>query len=78
MMFVHALFVHQVSPQIQEEVTDTLREVKLRRLLKQAALKSKNQTKTGLQQEGENAREREKEKKRERRSERHRQRERER
>lgn len=52
---VEDLLTSKVSPQLQEEVTDTLREVKLRRLLKQAALKSKNQTKTGLQQEVEAA-----------------------
>ncbi|GFR71444.1 lung adenoma susceptibility protein 2 [Elysia marginata] len=52
---VEDLLTSKVSPQLQEEVTDTLREVKLRRLLKQAALKSKNQSKTGLQQEVEAA-----------------------
>lgn len=52
------LFLHfemsrpKVSPELKEEVTDTLREVKLRHLLKKAAMKSQKQTKTGLQQEG--------------------------
>ncbi|RUS73764.1 hypothetical protein EGW08_018475, partial [Elysia chlorotica] len=52
---VEDLLTSKVSAQLHEEVTDTLREVKLRRLLKQAALKSKNQSKTGLQQEVEAA-----------------------
>ncbi|GFO14670.1 lung adenoma susceptibility protein 2 [Plakobranchus ocellatus] len=52
---VEDLLTSKVTPQLQEEVTDTLREVKLRRLLKRAALKSKSQTKTGLQQEVEAA-----------------------
>ena len=49
---VEELLTSKVSPKLQAEVTDTLKEVKLRHLLKQAALKSQKQNKTGLQQEG--------------------------
>ncbi|XP_035828783.1 uncharacterized protein LOC101849746 isoform X2 [Aplysia californica] len=52
---VEDLLTSKVSPKLQEEVTDTLREVKLRHLLKQAALKSQSKGQTGLQQEVEAA-----------------------
>lgn len=49
---VEKLLTSKVSPELREEVTDTLREVKLRQLLKKAAIKSQHSNKTGLQQEG--------------------------